>query len=170
MEKKRSLHLGNIFPFVSLRHPAFLGFNIMWQNAWATLEGQSSSLDQVQQTSVVCWQLRRARSLADASWNGYSLKIELTVLGNWWRLKWALGLFLTYISFRVIHPFYFSPFGGKKKSQSLHDRCLKDMVAFMRSPRFLHQSLICVSGQHNEVTRYFAAFHLGLFDLNQTPI
>lgn len=66
-------------------------------------------------------------------------------------------------------PFLFLPV-EKKKTHSLHDRCLKAMVAFMRSPRFLHQSLICVSGQNNEVTPYFAVLHSGSFDLNQTPI
>lgn len=61
------MHLGNIFPFVSLRNLTFLGFNVMRQSTQLTLEGQLSSLDQSQETSVICWQLSCTRSLAAAS-------------------------------------------------------------------------------------------------------
>lgn len=76
------MHLGGIFLFVSLRNLTFLGFNVLQQSAQFTLEGQPSSLDQSQETSVICWQLSHTRSLATALWNGYPLIIEITVFAT----------------------------------------------------------------------------------------
>lgn len=80
--QKRTMHLGNISPFVSLRNLAFLGFNVLQQSAQFMFKVQPSSLDQSQEMSVICWQLSCVKSLAAALWNGYPLKIEITVFGT----------------------------------------------------------------------------------------
>lgn len=54
----------------------------MQQSAQFTLEGQPSSLDQSQEMSLVCWQPSHVRSFAAASWNGYPLKIDITVFAT----------------------------------------------------------------------------------------
>lgn len=104
--EKRMMHLGNIFPFVSLRNLTFLGFNVMRQSTQLTLEGQLSSLDQSQETSVICWQLSCTRSLAAASWNGYPLKIEITVFATvgMKSVRLAFSLLISNLKFFTLFP------------------------------------------------------------------